>query len=173
MPGGVAAQEGVFLTEEQAPRAVFADADGFARQVVSAMPDLRDRMRSVLGAVEPSMWEDEYVTFKATLGGTVLGYAVVVEEIGKHRAITFVVGVRLDGTVNDAAVMAYREAYGGQIRHRRFLSQYRAKSTGSDLRASAEITNIAGATLSVEAAGRAVKKALAVARVAFGVGGGA
>src|SRR5262249_4589473 len=93
------------------------------------------------------------------------GYAVIVEEIGKHRPITFVVGIRPDGRVNDVAVMAYREAYGGEIKSKRFLSQYRDKSPAAGLQPFTDIKNVAGATLSVEAASRAVKKALAVAQL--------
>jgi len=173
-PGaGIAhAQEGVFLTEEAAPAAVFGEADTFARRVVNATPDLREQLSAFLGSVTPSVWEETYVTFKAMHGDTLLGYAILVEEIGKHRLITFVVGVRSDGTVNDVAVVAYREAYGGEVKTKRFLGQYRDKSAADALQSPADIKNIAGATLSVEAASRAVKKALALARAVYGVGGG-
>jgi len=164
------AQEGEFLKEEQAPAAVFPDADGFARQVVTATDELRSRMRAILGPVQPSIWEDQYVTFKAMRGDHLLGYAVIVDEIGKHRPITFVVGVRPDGRVNDVAVMAYREAYGGEVKSKRFLAQYRAKSVTDGLQQPTGVHNIAGATLSVDAASRAVKKALALARAQFGAG---
>ena len=166
----VLAQEGVFLSEEQAPRAVFADADHFTRQVVTASSDMRERMKTILGATEPSLWEKEYVTFTALRGETVVGHAIIVEEIGKHRPITFVVGVRPDESVSDVAVMSYREAYGGEVRNKRFLNQYRGKNAKSGLQTYTDIQNIAGATLSVDAASRAVKKALAFAQVAFGNG---
>jgi Na+-translocating ferredoxin:NAD+ oxidoreductase RnfG subunit len=161
------AQEGVFLTEEQAPRAVFADADNFTRQIIPVSTQLRERMQAILGPTQPSMWEEQYVTFTARRGGEVVGHAVLVEEIGKHRPITFVVSVRPDGTVSDVAVVAYREAYGGEVRNRRFLKQYRGKNSESGLQTYDDIQNIAGATLSVDAANRAVKKALALAHVAF------
>jgi Na+-translocating ferredoxin:NAD+ oxidoreductase RnfG subunit len=154
-------QEGVFLSEEEAPRAVFPEADAFDREVVQATPQLRARMRALLAGVEPSVWEDAYVTFRVRRDGAVIGRAVIVEEIGKHRPITFVIGVRPDGRVNDVAVMAYREAYGGEVRSKRFLVQYRDKSGADRLQPHEDIQNIAGATLSVEAAGRAVKKATA------------
>ena len=54
--------------------------------------------------------------------------------------------------MNDVAVMAYREAYGGEVRTPRFLRQYRGKSPGDPLRSGRDIKNIAGATLSVDAA---------------------
>jgi FMN-binding protein len=167
----VVAQEGVFLTEEQAPAAVFPDGETFEREVVPGTPELRSQMRAALGQVQPSLWEDQYVTFKVLQDGTLRGRAVIVEEIGKHRPITFVVGVRPDGRVNDVAVMAYREAYGGEVKNKRFLGQYRSKAATDGFRPHDDITNIAGATLSVEAASRAVQKALALVRVAFGTGG--
>ena len=160
-----AAQEGVFLTEREAPKAVFPDADHFERQIVPGTADLRDKMRTILGTVQPSVWEEEYVTFSALRGEVSLGCAVIVEEIGKHRPITFVVGVQPDGRVRDVAVIAYREAYGGEVRSTRFLGQYRGKSSTDALRPYGDIKNIAGATLSVEAAGRAVKKAAALVAV--------
>lgn len=166
------AQEGVFLNEDQAPAAVFPDATSFAREVVTATPDLRARMKTILGGMaEPSIWEDQYVTFKASRGEALLGYAVIVEEIGKHRPITFVVGVRPDARVQDVAVMAYREAYGGEVKSKRFLLQYQGKAQADGVQQPTDIKNIAGATLSVDAASRAVKKALALAKVAFAVGG--
>lgn len=161
----VRAQEGVFLTDEQAPAAVFGDAGAFVREVVTATSEMRDRVRHLLGPIEPSVWEEEYVTFKASRGGTLVGRAIIVEEIGKHRPITFVVGVRADGRVSDVAVMAYREAYGAEVKNTRFLAQYRTKSAADSLQPFVEIKNIAGATLSVDAASRAVRKALALASV--------
>ncbi len=160
------------MREDQAAQAVFPDGTNFTRDVVPMTPPLREQLRASLAPTLPSVWEDQYVAFKATNGGQLLGYAIIVEEIGKHRPITFVVGVRPDDTVSDVAVMAYREAYGGEIKSKRFLTQYHGKSGAASLQPFADIKNIAGATLSVEAAGRAVKKALAVARWVFGAGAG-
>src|SRR5512139_1689310 len=104
VPSGRArGQEGFFLSEHDAPAAVFPDADAFERHVIDSRADTRARMQSILAPVEPSMWEDVYVTFAASRQGTLLGHAIIVEEIGKHRPITFVVGVRPDGTVSDVA----------------------------------------------------------------------
>jgi hypothetical protein len=161
--GSVGAQEGVFLTEPEAPAAVFSDAERFERREIEATPELRRRMRAHLDGCTPSMWEERYVVFHAFRGEERLGDALLVEEIGKHRPISFVVGLRPDGTVEDVAVMAYREAYGGEVRSSRFLRQYRGKQPSDRLRTHLEVTNIAGATLSVEAASRAVRKAQALA----------
>ena len=102
--------------------------------------------------------------FTITRNEATAGFVVVIEEIGKHRPITFAVGVRADGKVNDLAVLAYREAYGGEIRDRRFLGQYRGKALPDALLPHQDIRNISGATLSVQATGRAARKAIAVLR---------
>jgi hypothetical protein len=156
-------QEGVFLSEADAPKAVFHDADAVTREEVVVTPERRAHVTAELGGTLPSMWEERWVVFRVARGGTPVGRAFVVEEIGKHRPITFVVGLRPDRTVEDVAVMAYREAYGGEIATRRFLRQYAGKAPGDDLRTPQGIKNVAGATLSVEAASRAVHKAQAIA----------
>ena len=164
-PAIATAQEGRFLTEREAPQAVFPDADRVERAEIPSTDTLRDQLRARLDGTAPSIWERSYVTFTVWRGETPLGRAFLVEEIGKHRPITFVVGIRPDGRVQDVAVVAYREAYGGEIRSRRFLVQYRDKQAQDSLQPARAITNIAGATLSVQAASRAVKKALALASV--------
>ena len=157
------AQEGMFLTDEQAPTAVFPDAERIVRREVDSTAALRERITAHLSGGQPSLWEERYTVFDVSRGGTALGRALVVEEIGKYRPITFVVGVRPDGSVSDVAVMAYREPYGGDVKNARFLRQYRNKSPADLLRSGRDIVNIAGATLSVEAASRAVHKAQALA----------
>lgn len=159
---GARGQEGVFLTDEEAPRAVFPAADAFEPKEYPVTAERRARLTDALGGTPPSAWEEQWQVVRATRDGTVLGRAVIVEEIGKHRPITFVVGLHPDGTVEDVAVMAYREAYGGEIRSPRFLAQYRGKKPGDDLRPYRTVKNVAGATLSVEAASRAVRKAQAI-----------
>ena len=153
-------QEDRFLTLEQAPGAVFPEAQAFERRDVPVSRALREDVSRRLGDARVSIWEDVWITFVARSGESILGYAVVLEEIGKHRPITSIVGVRPDGKVHDVAVMVYREAYGGEVKQRRFLDQY--PGIGSDVALARRIRNVAGATLSVEALNRTVKKGLAV-----------
>lgn len=161
------AQEGVFLKEAEAPKAVFPDAASFDRKVIRSTADLRGNIRQRMGQTKTSLWEDSFITFTAKNGDKVLGYAVIVEEIGKHRPITFIVGVGMDRRIIDAALMVYREAYGGEVRDRRFLQQYKGKQLKDPLLPFRDIQNISGATLSVEAIGRGSKKALALVEAVY------
>jgi FMN-binding domain len=156
------AQEGIFLREEEAPKAVFPEGTSFDRKMIRSTEELKEKIRQRMGKAKTSVWEDSYVTFIAKKGDAILGYAVIVDEIGKHRPITFVVGVGNDRKIKDAALMVYREAYGGEVRDRRFLQQYKGKELKDPLLPYRDIQNISGATLSVEAIGRGSKKALAL-----------
>lgn len=158
---GATAQEGVFLPAEEAPRQLFPEGTDVGDRTVATTPDLQLRVRALLGR-SPTLWESAYRIFTVKRAASLLGFVVVVEEIGKHRPITYAVAVKADGTIQDAAVLAYREPYGGEVRERRFLRQYTGKGLASPLRPQQDIRNISGATLSVEATGRAVKKAIAV-----------
>jgi len=160
-------QEGVFLKDEEAPKAVFPEADSFERKVVRSNEEIKAKIQQRMGKTKTSLWEYSYVTFVAKKGETILGYAAIVEEIGKHRPITFIVGVGPDRKIKDAALMVYREAYGGEVRDRRFLQQYKGKDLKDPLLPYRDIQNISGATMSVEAIGRGSKKALALLEVVY------
>jgi hypothetical protein len=93
--------------------------------------------------------------------GTLLGYAVLGEEIGKYRPITFMVGTDTAFAVRDVEILVYRESRGGEVRRARFLRQYRGKTDDDAIRTSRDILNVAGATLSVTALNHGVKRILA------------
>src|SRR3990172_760245 len=101
----------IYFSEEEARKMVFPEADEFEIRVVESTPELREKVKGLIGKVEPSIWEKEYKTFIAKNDSKVIGYAVIVEEIGKHRPITFIVGVTLEGEAGNIAVMIYREPY--------------------------------------------------------------
>jgi FMN-binding domain len=171
IPRSLRAQAGSFLTLDEAPRAVFPEGTSVEQRRVLSTPQLREAVMAELGPTKPSLWESDYVLFTVRRDGNLLGYAIVVEEIGKHRPITFVVGVRPDGAVQDVALMIYREPYGGEVRYPRFLAQYRGKNLTASLLPFRDIRNITGATLSAEAIGRGVRKALALFRALSLAGG--
>jgi FMN-binding domain len=171
IPRSLRAQAGSFLTLDETPRAVFPEGTSVEQRRVLSTPQLREAVMAELGPTKPSLWESDYVLFTVRRDGNLLGYAIVVEEIGKHRPITFVVGVRPDGAVQDVALMIYREPYGGEVRYPRFLAQYRGKNLTASLLPFRDIRNITGATLSAEAIGRGVRKALALFRALSLAGG--
>jgi Na+-translocating ferredoxin:NAD+ oxidoreductase RnfG subunit len=100
--------------------------------------------------------------------GALRGYAVVTEEIGKYRPITFMVGATPDLAVRDVEVLAYRESRGGEVKRKRFLSQYRGKRAADPIDVNRDIVNISGATISVRSLNAGVKRVLAELTLLYG-----
>jgi Na+-translocating ferredoxin:NAD+ oxidoreductase RnfG subunit len=157
----------VYLTLDQAPRAVFPNAE-IERRDVASTPEFQAGIKNRLGRLVPSVWEPSYVTFTAKQNGQTIGYAVIVDEIGKHRPFTLIIAATPDFRVKDVAVMVYRETRGGEITQRRFLAQYKGKRAADPIQLDRDIIGVSGATLSVQGANRAVHKALAVLQLVYG-----
>lgn len=157
----------VYLDLEEAPRAVFPEADSFERKDVPVDDAMRRRMKKRIGRLKPSIWEPFYITYTARKNGKIAGYAVIAEEIGKHRPITFIVGVTPQGEVQDVALMMYREPVGDEVRYEVFLKQFDDKRLEDPIFPRRDIKNITGATLSVRAMSRGVRKVLAFVELAF------
>lgn len=174
-PGTVwkaAAQEkGVqqYLTAEKAPQTVLPEADSWERQEIRLNVQQLEQAKSLAGPAKPTIWEATYMAFVGKKAGKVVGYAIICEEIGKHRPITFIVAAGTDGKVKDTAIMTYREPVGGEVRQENFLDQFSGKQLKDPIKQHKDIKNISGATLSVQALSRGVRKALAVMKVYYGI----
>lgn len=156
----------VLLTREQALTQIFPDAATTADESRTLSAAQRTRLEHDLGR---RIDEEEIVVTRVLDGDGVLrGYAVVSEEIGKYRPITFMVGVTPDFTVRDVAVMIYRESRGGDVKRPRFLNQYRGKSARDPIDVNRDIINISGATISVRSLNAGVKRVLAEVAALYG-----
>jgi thiamine biosynthesis lipoprotein len=159
-------QQTVYLTLDQAPKALFPDAE-IERRDVASTPEFRQALQTRLGRLQPTVWEPSYATFTARRNKEIVGYAVVVDEIGKVSPFTVIVSATPDFKVRDVAIMVYREVRGGEITQRRFLAQYKGKRSSDPIQLDRDIVGITGATLSVHGANRAVHKALAVLELVY------
>lgn len=151
--------EEVYLTPEQALKQAFPGAESVEAEVVRLTPAQKERVERRLGwrlAEEPTS------VHKGMAGGKVLGYAVITEEIGKYKPITFMVAAGPDLQVDRVDVLVYREPRGAEVRKARFLRQFKGKRGRSPLRINRDIINITGATLSVRAMSAGVKRVLCV-----------
>ena len=111
----------VYLTLDQAPKSLFPGAQ-IERKDVPSTHEFKEKLKAKLGRVTPTVWEQSYVTFTARQDNKTVGYAVVVDEIGKVNPFTLIVSATPDFSVRDVAVMVYREPRGGEITQKRFLA---------------------------------------------------
>ncbi len=156
----------VYLSLDQAPKSLFPGAQ-IERKNVPSTPEFKEMLKAKLGRVTPTVWEESYPTFTATQDNKTVGYAVVVDEIGKVNAFTLIVAATPEFRVRDVAVMVYREPRGGEITQKRFLAQYKGKKSSDPILLDRDIVGISGATLSVIGANRAVHKALSVLELVY------
>ncbi|MEE9431778.1 MAG: FMN-binding protein [Melioribacteraceae bacterium] len=87
-------------------------------------------------------------------------YAILDNVKGKVKPITFLVLFKNDLTVSSVEIVKYREEHGGEVENKSWLSQFSNKSFQSPLKLDEDIDGISGATISVKAITKGVKRLL-------------
>jgi hypothetical protein len=154
----------VYFTPEEALDKVFAKADTLWTEEWSPSPQERAELEGRLG------WRVEDETFaihRAGKEGQDLGYAVITEEQGRFKPITFIVKMSAKRRVDMVLVMVYRESRGDGVKRQRFLKQFRDKDTSDHLRLNRDIVGVSGATMSSRALAMGVKKVLAIVELRY------
>lgn len=150
-------QEDVYLTPDEAAELMFPDAERIERTSVTLPPEQKQTVQERIG------WSFPESTFECYIGktdGKVDGWALVQNTIGKHKAMTYMVGVDPQGEVINVEVLVYRESRGSEVRTDRFNYQYEGKTLFDPIRINRDIINISGATMSVRSMSAGVKRAL-------------
>lgn len=93
--------------------------------------------------------------------GTYLGQAMVDDVPGKSERITILVATAPDGTLRDLEILAYREAYGGEVAQEAWRAQFRGRKAGDPLRVGRQVRNVSGATISTNSVTAGVARCLA------------
>src|SRR5712692_2502171 len=157
--GAALASGQVFLDEKQASRIVLRGCDAMEREEKTLTAEDRAQLEKTTGL---RFSTPRYTFLIGKRQGSVCGYAVIVEEIGKSEPITFMVGVDAEGRAGEVTLMVFRESRGAEVREPRFMRQFKGKRLRDPIRVNRDILNYTGATLSSEAMARGVKKALAL-----------
>ena len=151
--------EQVYLTEEAALKIVFPDSNQIKKEEHIFTVQEKKKIESRLGW---TLSVSSIVIHHGFKGSEPQGYAVVMNEMGKFKPITFMVKVSEQGKVERIEVLTYRETVGAEVRRQRFSRQFQGKSARDPMRINRDIINLTGATLSVQAMTAGVKKALVI-----------
>lgn len=108
---------------------------------------------------------DTLMIFASFRARTLAGYGVVDNVKGKDQLITYLVAVDPSLAVKDLEIIAYREAYGGEVGYKSWQKQFLGKQPGDNLRPGREIKNISGATISARSVTLGVTRVLAMLAV--------
>jgi len=149
----------VYFTKEEALAKVFAQADSLWVERWTPSDAERDELEGRLGW---KVAEDFFEIHRAHRDGRDLGYAVITEEQGRFKPITFIVKLSKSLRVDLVLVMVYRESRGDGVKRQRFLKQFQDKDAAEPLRLNRDIVAVSGATMSSRALAAGVRKVLAV-----------
>ena len=106
-------QEDVYLTPEEAAKLTFPESDSIRFEVINLTPDQKRLIEERIGWQFP---ESTFECFIAETRGKIDGWAFIQHTIGKHKAMTYMVGVDPDGEVTNVEVLVYRESRGSEVR---------------------------------------------------------
>ena len=151
------AQAEIFLNEEEALGLMFPKSQRIRKDSLRLSPDQKALVESRIGWRFP---EESFDVYIGETGATVDGYAMVQNTIGKHKAMTYMVGVDKKGHVSNVELLVFREARGSEVRTKRFNVQYEGKTVLDPVRINRDIINISGATMSVRPMTAGVKRVL-------------
>jgi H+/Na+-translocating ferredoxin:NAD+ oxidoreductase subunit G len=159
----------VFLREPEVPRALFGEnAAAVRKTLVLSDAELAALSKALERKVELRSYPYLEVSSPPADAGEpprLLGQVFILEVVGQSLPITFAVGVKADGTLQDLQVMVYREPHGDEVRERRFRAQFSGKTLQDPLVVGKDIDAITGATISSGSAAYAARKGLALAEV--------
>lgn len=157
LAGAAAAQDEVYLTEDQALEAVFKNGETVRKVSVELTEAQKRNIEIALkGRKVDSKWTVFIGLNKDMKKPT--GYAVITEEMGKYKPITFIVGVDTVGKITDVSIMVYREPVGSDVKVPWWRKQFQGKTAKDAFTVKRDVMNISGATMSCEGVSKGIKK---------------
>jgi hypothetical protein len=149
----------VFMSEEDAVKIMLPKSERVRKDVLWLTQEKKDLIEQRIGWRFP---EPAFEVYIGETGGKIDGYAMVHNTIGKHKHMTYMVGVNAEGAISDVELLVFREARGSEVHRKRFNAQYEGKTVLDPIRINKDIINITGATMSVRSISAGVKRVLAL-----------
>lgn len=147
----------IYMSEEEAVKVMLPKSERLRKESIKLSPERKTQIEERIGWKFP---EESFDVYIGETGAQVDGYALVQNTIGKHKPMTYMVGVDNRGHVSDIELLVFREARGSEVRQKRFNSQYEGKTVLDPVRINKDIINISGATMSVRSMSAGIKRVL-------------
>ncbi len=147
----------VYLQEEDSLKIMLPKSERIRKDVLKLSPEKKRLIEERIGWKFP---EESFDVYIGETGTQVDGYALVQNTIGKHKPMTYMVGIDSKGQVSDIELLIFRESRGSEIRQKRFNAQYEGKTVNDPVRLNKDIINISGPTMSVRSMSAGIKRVL-------------
>lgn len=146
-----------FMSEEEGVKIMLPKSERVRKDIIKLSPEKKAQIEERIGWKFP---EQSFEVYIGETGTQVDGYALVQNTIGKHKPMTYMVGIDNKGQVSDVELLVFRESRGSEIRQKRFNAQYEGKTVNDPVRINKDIINISGATMSVRSMSAGIKRVL-------------
>jgi hypothetical protein len=146
-----------FMSEEEGVKIMLPKSEHIRKDVIKLSPEKKAHIEERIGWKFP---EQSFEVYIGETGTQIDGYALVQNTIGKHKPMTYMVGIDNKGQVSDVELLVFRESRGSEIRQKRFNAQYEGKTVNDPVRINKDIINISGATMSVRSMSAGIKRVL-------------
>lgn len=147
----------VYMSEEEGIKIMLPKSERVRKEVIKFSPEKKAQIEERIGWKFP---EESFDVYIGETGNQIDGYALVQNTIGKHKPMTYMVGIDSKGQVSDIELLIFRESRGSEIRQKRFNAQYEGKTVNDPVRINKDIINISGATMSVRSMSAGIKRVL-------------
>lgn len=148
--------EQIYLTEKQALDTTLLDLK-VEKKEITLTPDQK---KTIQKRLKRKIKEDSFTFYIGKKDGKDSKYAIILDEQGKHFPMTFIVSLDPKASVEQVAVMVYREKRGDAVKRKRFLNQFKNKSSKDPIEVDNDIVHLTGATISSWSMAAGVKKAV-------------
>lgn len=145
-----------YLTEKQALDLIFKDLSVEKNQITISP----EQKKVIQKKLKRKIKESSVSYYVGKKNGADTMYAWILDEQGKDFPITFIVGINKNISVEEVAIMVYREKRGSTVKGKRFLNQFKNKTTADPVEIDNDIIHVTGATISSWSVSAGVKKAL-------------
>ena len=153
-----------FLTVAQVQQVLFPHARVFVESAIHLSNAQLDEIKKIAGVRQRQAIQQAW---RAEDNGTLLGWFLVDDVIGKHEFITYGTAISTDGKVLGVEILSYRETHGGQVKEAEWRKHFVGKTVQDQFKLNQDIPNISGATLSCRNITDGVKRLLAIHQIAL------
>ena len=113
---------------------------------------------SIEKTVHQKFFKNKIYFWKIFLKDKLNAIALLDNVYGKTMPITFIVIFDMRGNIIGSSIIQYREAHGGEVESKNWLSQFYNKNSSSSFEFGTDIDGISGATISAKSVTKGIQK---------------
>jgi electron transport complex protein RnfG len=152
----------VFMKRDEALKTVFPDAAQIEKKEIFLSSDQSQEIESLASSKNESKL---YIIYEAKNGEKTLGYAIIDTHTLRTKTETVMFVINPDGSLRQTEILAFFEPQDYQAGEN-WIELFEGKTLDDTLKIGKDIPNITGATITANSLSQAIRRILAVFKVA-------